>query len=543
MTRALAAPALAAVLAFAPLSAKADDVVSKAPDKTAITIYRDKPVSTWALTHREPGTQAGGLAFIVETRTIDLPQGASTIRFEGVSDEIAPQTAEVDGLPARTVERNFDYDLLTPGSLIAKSLGQEVELVDTNQKTGKAQVRRAVLRSGPNGVMLDVDGKAEAFKCDSVPQRMVFSRIPEGLSDRPTLSLKVDAPKAGRYVVRLSYLATNFNWASDYVARLRPDGKTLDLEGWITLANGSNESFSDAPTQVVAGRVALTGDDQAVEIAPIVRREACWNRNPALWSAKKEVKEVIVTGRRVLLRSSAGMVADSISAEDIGSFAPAPMAKAEDFGDYKLYTLPDPTTVAARQTKQVLFLSRKAVPFEQVYRVTVFPPPAGEPVPGRSEILLRLQNTEAGGLGLALPKGVVSMREPDPAGDPLFTGEAALDDTPKGLPVKLYLGPSPSVLATVRVVSRQRFKLAGRSRDRDSYEVSIVNASARPAVVEVVHPPQGVGFAVVGSDRPHDVDAGWPRWTVTVAPGATEVVSYTVQVDDSRPVRVSARRG
>ena len=66
----------------------------------------------------------------------------------------------------------------------------------------------------------------------------MFEQIPEGLSDKPTLSLKTEVPKAGRYKVRLSYLATGFNWSADYVAKPRPDGKTLDLEGWNIRAAG-----------------------------------------------------------------------------------------------------------------------------------------------------------------------------------------------------------------------------------------------------------------------------------------------------------------
>lgn len=528
---------LASALLSAPLTARAAEVVvSKSADKVAVTVYRNGPASAWSLMHRPAWMSPGGLVLVVETRTVRLPAGASVIRFEGVSDQIVPQTTEIEGLPARTFERNFDYDLLSPGSLIAKSLGREVELVDTNHRTGKAVARRAVLRSGPDGVMLEVDGKVEAFKCDSVPERMVFDRIPDGLSDRPTLSVKVDAPKAGRVKVRLSYLATGVSWASDYVARVRPDGRTLDLEGWITLANDSAASFRDAPTQVVAGRLALTGDDRAVEIAPIVRREQCWNRKPA-WSrpppplvvhepppppvdvpapppAPMSVREVVVTGSRV------------------------PIARQQDLGDYKLYTLPFPTTVAARQTKQVLFLSKTAVPFERVYRYAVAPLDQ-DLGPHKTAVVLKLKNTKAGGLGLPLPQGTVSIREPDAAGELLFTGEAKLDDTPKGLPVKLETGHASAVLATQRVVSREdlgRGPAGGRQRRvRVRYEISVVNGGPKPAAVEVVHPWEGQGFAVTADSPSHGTDGGSPVWTLTVPAGGREVLSYGVEAERWAP--------
>ena len=39
--------------------------------------------------------------------------------------------------------------------------------------------------------------------------------------------------------------------------------------------------------------------------------------------------------------------------------------------DYKLYPLPEPTTLAAQQTKQVQFLDQSAIPFERLYTDTL----------------------------------------------------------------------------------------------------------------------------------------------------------------------------
>ncbi len=76
--------------------------------------------------------------------------------------------------------------------------------------------------------------------------------------------MHVLSPTAGRYTVKLSYIAADMNWSADYVARVNADGKTLDLTGWITLVNATDTSFANAPTEVVAGHLNLTGDDPAV---------------------------------------------------------------------------------------------------------------------------------------------------------------------------------------------------------------------------------------------------------------------------------------
>ena len=71
----------------------------------SVTMYRDPyrsagpiPAQGWP----------GGYALITETRTIAVPAGRSTIRFEGVSEGMMPETAIVSGLPRGVGEKNRD---------------------------------------------------------------------------------------------------------------------------------------------------------------------------------------------------------------------------------------------------------------------------------------------------------------------------------------------------------------------------------------------------------------------------------------------------
>src|SRR5687768_12185206 len=102
----------------------AADIVSDIVEATELTIYRDNQRGFRPLTLDE--WDSNGIAMITETRTIEIPAGQSTIQFRGVADGIVPQTAALEGVPATIVEANFDYDLLAPGSLIARSLDRPV---------------------------------------------------------------------------------------------------------------------------------------------------------------------------------------------------------------------------------------------------------------------------------------------------------------------------------------------------------------------------------------------------------------------------------
>ncbi len=63
------------------------------------------------------------------------------------------------------------------------------------------------MRGAPDGAMLEINGKLEALGCSGLPERLVFDSIPDGLTDTPTLSVRTDAPRAGRYAVARSAIS------------------------------------------------------------------------------------------------------------------------------------------------------------------------------------------------------------------------------------------------------------------------------------------------------------------------------------------------
>ena len=527
----IAAALAAALLGLA--SPAAADVVSKAPDSAEVVIYRDRPVRTADLANLDQDDTAG-LALITETRTIDLPAGRSRVRFEGVADGIMPQSAAVEGLPAPELERNFDYDLLSPGSLIAAMVGKPVKVVRTNRKTGKETTETATLRSGPDGVVLETAGGVEALRCSGGPERLVFDHAPEGLADRPTLSVLTDVTRPGRYVVRLSYLTVRMDWSADYIARMNPDGRTLDLTGWITLSNRTAVSFKDAPTAVVAGRLARA----PVELPQIVTKDValnCWPNEtthggwprpppppspPPMFMAG-DVTEVIVTAQK---RSE--------------SIQDAPLSiqvvKQTDLGDYKLYSLSQPTTVAARQTKQVRFLHKEAVAFDTVYVRRINAWPGYTPNPDQQQpavVTLRLRNKAANGLGLSLPAGQVSVRRTD-GGRELYVGEAGVRDVPVGESFEIETGRATPVFTQERVISDTQVDDGEQAREVIKLEVTAFNHMTTPADVEIRHSGGfQQGFKVKAESQRHTSKGGDPVWRLTLPAGGEKTLTYTVSFD------------
>ena len=198
--------------------------LARGPDRVAVTVYRD-PES--AAPRRRPISQwLNGVALISETRRVTVPAGTTDIRFEGVAGGIIPQSAIVTGLPEGVIERNRDAYLLSPATLLDRSLGRRVHLRRTSRATG-AGARAGggdPLRRGRRGGAADRRRLRGAALHRPAPRRSPMTACRRACPPaRPSRS----APARTRAVtatVTLSYLATGFDWQADYVAHVSPDG-------------------------------------------------------------------------------------------------------------------------------------------------------------------------------------------------------------------------------------------------------------------------------------------------------------------------------
>jgi len=493
--------------------AAAADVVSPGPEDIELTIYREGPVSAHEL---GLDRDSHGIAMVTETRTIDVPAGTSVLRFRGVAAGIVPQTAKLTDAPVEIAEANFDYNLLTPGTLIANSLGRPVRLISTNPSTGAMTERRAVLRSGPNGVVLDFDGSIEALKCSGLHERLVFDDVPASLTETPTLSLVVRAPAAGRYEAQLSYLTLGLDWAADYSLDIHSDGRRLDLSAWLTLVNRGTTQFTSATTHVVAGNLSRVDDTEAPAAEIPSHQDACWPIGE-FRLLRRVLPEPSVAWERQDRVLAFGVDEVAVSANFV--------AKMRELGDYKMYTLPVATTVAPRQMKQVRLLDRRNVRFEQVYEYRVQEFEYVKPLM-RPTVLLRLQNDKRSGLGVPLPGGTVAvMHRTD--GARVLAGEDSIDDTPVGAPFEIRYARALDVLTWPKIIERTDVE-GDKRKERLVIEVELANGKSTPIQLEVLHGHSNEDRVIASTHR-HAMWKGEPRWVFRLRPGEQRVLRYTVE--------------
>ncbi len=506
---------------LAPAPARAQPVVTSArPDRVAVTVYRAP--------NRNPEEAMdpqwlNGFALITETRQVTIPAGETDIRFEGVAGGIVPQSAIIVGLPDGIVERNRDALLLSPESLLDRSLGRRVHLRRTSSETGAVTEQNAVIRTGPDGaVVVQTAAGFEALRCTGLPETLVYEGVPPGLSARPTLSVRTRASRPVTATVTLAYLASGFDWQANYVARLSPDGAHVDLFAWLVLASGDETSFADADTQAVAGRLNredVEQDDPAER--PLQLR--CW---PQATTSDIPLEELATRGMSggfmavspvTVVNSAEIRLQGTTRTEDLINELPQAFAREEGLGDLKLYRLPVPVTVAAHSLKQVAFLERSAVPVRIVHRLLLDP---GEAESRSAGIFLLTRNRTEEHLGVALPAGRVQLFR-DAGGRSLLVGEGEVRDHAVGQDVEIDVGEAPGVLARVEPVpgAKQRDFVLTVTNDQ-SYPVQF-EASLRTTPANI----RAQGASLGRRD-------GRPLWVVTVPANGSATLRYRVLRDE-----------
>ena len=526
------------------------DVQSRAAAEVAAGRPRDVSVTVYRAPDRSSGSfeldDLGGFALVSETRLVHLSQGMSRLRFEGVADGIEPVSAIVTGLPDGIVEKNREGRLLSPQALIEAAAGKPVVLRRTDRKTGKLTQIPVTIRSGAGGgVVLETPEGVEALRCSGLPEMLEFSGT-SGLAASPTLSVLVRSPQEITKTVTLSYLARGFDWAANYTATLSADGTAVELGAWVTLANGNGVGFPAAHTQVVAGR--LNRESGAVEPLDVGGRVLanCWPRGstsdpPAIPNEDRMFKLTVGGGR------NAPAMAMRAAAPQRDFMVTSQKVVEEQLGDLKLYRVPEPTDLAARQSKQVRLLDRHAIPVKIIYGADLAP---GQSDPVPATVLLRTTNTAANHLGLPLPSGRVAVfaadesngarTNPGGAAPLILRFESAMRDLAVDEEVEIGMGESADV--RVAAVTEQLDIDTAKERPLPSVpgvtirstplgrieRVDLTNARAREVSFELrLQLPEGA--RVVRADHPLGSKNGRPIFRLILPAESAVTIRYQTQ--------------
>jgi hypothetical protein len=252
----------------------------------------------------------------------------------------------------------------------------------------------------------------------------------------------LESRRGGSRPATLSYLTPGLGWKADYVAMFDERAGRIDVQGWVTLSNSSGTTYANADTLLVAGQVQQQGQPHYGGYAPPPPPPPPGRpmRRPGIESAARE-----------------------------------------RLGDFYLYPLPERTTIANQQTKQVSFLDvvgapgRRAYEFRNSWLGTLEQAASADTV-------LKFSTSREQGLGDALPGGIVRVYMKDARGQAQFVGESAIGHTPMGSDLGLKTGEAFDVKVQPVVEKRER---VGDSRWRTTMRYTLSNARPEPVTVDL----------------------------------------------------------
>ena len=477
------APLILAVTAVAPIARSAPPAVPAQATTTTATLDDQAELAVTIYN--------SDIALVRDVRNLQIARGTSDLHFMDIAATVNPATVHFRSLtdPSRVsvLEQNYEYDLLEPDKLLRKYVGREVTLVRTRLEgtTARDEEVKARLLSYNNGPVWEIGGEiVTGMRADHIR----FPELPGNLYSRPTLIWTLDNASGTRHRVEASYLAGKLSWNADYVLTVARDDRTADLDGWVTVVNGSGTSFRNATLQLVAGDL---------------------NR----------VKQVIGLMEMSALRADAP--------------AAAPAMSQEAFSDYHLYTLARKTSVNNSETKQVSMLGATAFPVQKRYVVE------GQAFyyhnaqhPGASikdvvQVFYQFKNDEKAGLGMPMPAGTVRVYQADSKGGVQFVGEDRINHTPKDEAIDLKIGNAFDVVCERRQTDFQ--KISSNVYELE-YEITLRNHKPSPVSVEVNEPIGGT-WRMLRSSHDWEKTSAWAaQFAVPIAGDGTAALKYRVRV-------------
>lgn len=439
------------------------------------------------------------LALVKDIRQADIKAGTSEIVFDGVAQQIQPETAMLYGQDIKVLEQNYSYNVITYENLVNQSVGQEVTTVRQNPQTGENIFEKAYLIGStygqpvlkfPYGIETNFSG------------HIVFDKIPAGVSDKPTLTAKINNKKSGAKNLFLAYLTGGLSWKTDYVATINNKNQ-LDLTGWVTINNNTGVDYNNAKIQLIAGEVNAVRD--------------------------------VVKPRMMMAKMSMAVMNDSVESAGLGSVTP------EQISNYELYTIPAITSIKDKQTKQIGLIEKSGVKYAKEFNFNspLYFGGNYEFEKMHPEITYVLENNKTSNLGISLPAGTMRFYENDKNGSLQFIGSANIGNTAKEEKLRLNLGQAFN-LTIAGKISKVSEKEIERKPQNKCYNVKVLKTYT--AETTISNADTDANSVIISQSFPDTAkllkeshkgtlkNASTKQWTVSVPANGKTTLSFTVQI-------------
>lgn len=450
---------------------------------------------------------------------LDLKSGVNQFTESEITMHVEPDSVILRDPTGKhslqVLEQNYRNDPITEVALLSLYEGQTIEF-----QSGDRIIKGKVIRSGyvPHNYfamnrygqsyyqqqmavgaeqpVIEVDGQLR-FSLPGIP---IFPRLTDDSILKPRLEWLISTDKPGKFPAEFSYVTGGMSWQADYNIVAPEKGDVVDIVGWVTIDNQSGRTFENARIKLMAGDVS--------KLQP------------------------------------------GVTAKDFAQFemraanAAAPVVTEKAFDEYHLYTLDRSTTLRDRETKQVEFIHASGVASKQLYiydgakidynryngwnweNIRNDHSYGTESNP-KIWVMREFVNSDANHLGMPLPKGRVRFYRHNDDGQVEFTGENAIDHTPKDETVRIYTGNAFDLTGERR---RTNYVVESpKNSATETFEIKVRNHKKEAVEVRVVeHLYRGRNWELVTKSDPYQKkDSQTIEFPVKVPPDGEKVITYT----------------
>ena len=383
-------------------------------------------------------------------------KGVNIVRFRDVAATIDATSVHFRSLtdPAATVdEQNYEFDLVDANKLLQKYIDKSIVVLTTDGQRYEGilmsfDARQLVLAGDKEKGPITIVERGENIK------RIQFSELPGGLLTRPTLVWEVSAEKAGKHLVEVSYIANSIRWRADYNVVLSPDEKAIDVSGWVTVQNSTGTGFADAQVKLLAG-------------------EPRTDPHQITWTFGQQYYKQMT----------------KLAPSDEKGNDPS-----RAFGEYRMYRLPEKTSVNNNQIKQIELIKASKVPIEKTYLYdgaqlswsrygTYWDQNFGRQENKKVNVMLEFENRAKQNLGIALPAGKCRVYKADSDKSLEFVGEDQIPHTSRDEKVTLYIGDAFDIVGERKQTD---FKKVAGNVYEEAFEIKIRNHKDEAVTVKIL---------------------------------------------------------
>lgn len=287
--------------------------------------------------------------------------------------------------------------------------------------------------------------------------------------------------------LELVFMTSGLNWSADYSMVIARDNASARIDGFAAITNGSGTRYEGAEIQLLAGTIQRGG--------------------------------------------RARLEADDFRAMAMESVAKSPELQQATFGDYHIYTVSEPLTLWAGESRRIRLVGASKVKTLKEYTLVhnvayhrQYPESETRPV----AVGYRLQRPEGTEFGdVPLPGGQVKILQRDEDGRVQLLGIATISNTPKNVDLKLNTGFAFDILATRTQTNYRRLP---DGTYESAWKVELTNKSDSDVMVQVIEQLSGDWRIVEASHSWEKISAGAVRFQIEVPSEGETTLEYTVQV-------------